>query len=239
VTRDADFLDVAEAQEAALRPSALPDAAEPASGPAAAPSEAVNDKPARRRYTKYTEDQILDWWVAYEDGLTFAEVDRRFGLPTCTARQALVRHGLVGERPKRPRRKVEGAVKASRATNLDERLEELRQIKAEVDAGLRLRGVSRADFSMNENDIMDCLRKMAGCVDEMTSSDRRPLPVAQALEHVKPIRASGTYVPQSARQREMDRLGASARRGVRDEMRAAGLLPVKRSHPMSSQRYFT
>lgn len=153
----------------------------------------------------FTEDDVLDWWEAYDSGVHYFSIARRADVPAKTVRDQLEWLGVwVG-----PRR--------------DARYEQLKEAggsPAAIDALMRW---ERGELTDDEQYLWNLLERMApaGLAPEGVAG--RPLPYARSLPHVAASRQRGPYI-MSARQRALPGWGKHYA-AVRAELRSAGLLP--------------
>lgn len=163
--------------------------------------------------TRVTDDEVLDWWEAYDRGLSVKQIA-----------------ALTGRNHKTIR---------DRLTDLDVYLPDRdrgRQAGDPIAVGLSAQELAPYVLAQaNETDhaIMDALARLVPTDDAI---QRNWLPFAHALPHaIRPGRH--TTIVQSSRQRANEKTGAEVRKIVRQELAASGLLPPGAARPMGQRRF--
>lgn len=153
----------------------------------------------------YTDDDVLDWWTAYDNGNHYINIARAANQSPTVIRRELDALGVwVGP-------------------VLDKRVEKLKAAGGSAEAIDLLLRHERGELTSEEQYLWGLVGRMGGGIAS-EGVEGRQVAYARSMQHVKP-NARSRY-PMSERERGHSKLGWGAhRRAVRAELRSAGLLP--------------
>lgn len=185
-----------------------------------------------------TDDEEIDWWELHDAGKPVAIIARKFRRMPETIILALLRLDVF--QPRTPWEE-----RFARDFHAEQRI---RQTIAESDDPQRtarafgfLERRKKGKTTAQEEALFEALGKL-GEPFRREGIEGRALPFARALDHVKPdnLGKRRPRTPMSAHERGQHRLGWGRHRSqIRNELRAAGLLPSSRYIRTSSiGRYF-